>query len=347
MISDPRNPTTRPLVDSNTLLAIETLFRKGPTDPWASLLAGRFTDLFVYSEAFRFTHPLPRLSALPGADLPGLASALVQEDPDVAISEVCTTSEPWFVADKHVAPCVERFRVWSEVHASQLRAWVATHEEPWVRELYEQQVRRQYIFEVERLRGNRDLQEIVEATGLAQNDVLYAFDNILRYPIYGELAGDRAFYLNHPVRDAFPLPTMKLKPAPAPHLPVSWSKPASTTAQHSTLEEFVEFLFGLRNQVRFFRANEPDFADRPDREMVREIAARVGLPARLRRVSEIAVVAGGILAAMAVIPNVGPMAALLGGAVSVSSAIWKGRVGRRAGRIRWLRWALDWGVEDQ
>jgi hypothetical protein len=347
MSSALRNAETCPLVDSNTLLAIETLFREGPTDPWAAVLAGHLADLFVYSEAFRFTHPLPSMSMLSGADVPRLAAELVREDSEVAVSAVCTTSEPWVIVDRHVEPCIEKFRAWSEIHPRQLRAWVATHEEPWVRTLYEEQVPRQYVFDVGRLSDNQDLRKVAEDTGLARADVLYAFDNILRYPIYGELAGDDAYYLNHPLRDAFPLPTMKLKPAPVPHVPVSWSKPASKIALHSTLEEFVEILFGLRDQVRRFRISEPDFADRPDRKMVRGIAARVGLPARLKRVPEIAAVGGGVLASMSVISNVGPLAVLLGCAVSVSSAIWKGRVGRHAGRIRWLRWALEWGVEDQ
>ena len=336
-----------PLVDTNTLLAIETLFHKGPKDPWAAVLAGRFADFFVYSRVFRFTHPLPMVSALSGARVPRLVNELLKENSAVAKSAVCTTSDPWIVEDKYVEPSIARLTAWTELNSRRLQAWVATHKAPWVRKLFDDQVPRQYVFDVERLSASRGLRRISERSSLARHDVLYALDDILRYPIYGELAGGDAYYLNHPLRDAFPLPTMKLKLAPCPHIPISWSKPASTIAQHSTLEEFVKFLFDLRCQVRLFSVSEPGFADRPDREMVREIAARVGLPARLKRVPEIDAVAGGILGMTAAIPSVGPLAALLGGAISVSSAIWKGRVGRRAGRIRWLHWALTHDVEDQ
>jgi hypothetical protein len=334
-----------PLVDTNALLAIETLFREGPTDPWASVLAGHFADLFVYFDAFRFTHPLPSMDVLPGATVPELARRLRTEDPQVAVSAVCTTADPRVISDRYVAACVDGFRLWSEAYARELRLWVTTQREPWMGALYDEQFARDCVFDRSQLLAAPGIRAIIDTTGLQEEDVLHAFDSIVRFPIYGEIAGRDSFYLNHPIRDAFPLPTMRQSPAPCPHMPVSWAKSASAIARHCTLEEFVEFLFELKSEVQVFRATGAGL-DRPGREMVREVAAHVGLPARLKRVPEIAAVTGGVLSALALIPDVGPMSAFLGGAVSVSSAFWKGGVGRRVGRIRWLRWALSWDVED-
>jgi hypothetical protein len=51
-----------PLVDTNTLIAIDSLLR-GPRgrqrDPWAEELVGTFSDVYIYEDSFRFTAPHP------------------------------------------------------------------------------------------------------------------------------------------------------------------------------------------------------------------------------------------------------------------------------------------------
>jgi len=47
-----------PVVDITSLYAVESLFRRGPRDPWGEKLAGRLADLFIFSDTGRFTMPL-------------------------------------------------------------------------------------------------------------------------------------------------------------------------------------------------------------------------------------------------------------------------------------------------
>jgi hypothetical protein len=71
-------------VDSTIIHAVESLFRDGERDPWASRLAGELVDLFVYSDVVRY--PIPVRDATGGYDLaerPSLLRDLTLRDPKV------------------------------------------------------------------------------------------------------------------------------------------------------------------------------------------------------------------------------------------------------------------------
>ena len=79
----------------------------------------------------------------------------------------------------------------------------------------------------------------------------------------------------------------------------------------------------------------------------RELAAILGLPARLSAVGKLMGVAAGMIGVAGASSALGPAAAIAGGVVSVASAFWTGTVGRTPSRLRWLRWALEWDLETQ
>jgi hypothetical protein len=58
-------------------------------------------------------------------------------------------------------------------------------------------------------------------------------------------------------------------------------------------------------------------------------------------------IAAGIIGIAGAIPTLGPAVAVAGGLVTIVSAAWTGSVGRTPGRVKWLRWALEWDLERQ
>jgi hypothetical protein len=81
--------------------------------------------------------------------------------------------------------------------------------------------------------------------------------------------------------------------------------------------------------------------------MTREIAAQLHLPARLHQAGRVLAVATGVATAIGAVPFFGPAAALAGGAIAFVPVIWDGRVGRSVGKVKWLRWALEWDLEQE
>jgi hypothetical protein len=84
-----------------------------------------------------------------------------------------------------------------------------------------------------------------------------------------------------------------------------------------------------------------------EKDAVREIAASILLPPRLKAFAKVIGVTGGLIGGLGAFPALGPVAAVAGLAVSVSTALWSGQLPRNVARIEWLRWALKWDIEEQ
>lgn len=338
---------SQPLVDTNTLIALETFFRPGPTDPWSVRLLGHFVDLFVYSDRFRFTLPLPNPEVIDPTIEPVLVHQLRSHESEVVQPAIYSTAEPRVLRDELLAPCLESFEQWitPPIRQRSLRDWLATHHLPWVRGLHEGQVVRDHVFDLGKLEENPRFGHLAARLGLEHRLLAYALDNVLRFPIYGEMTGEDEFYLHHDLRDAFPDSSLRQEKGRRPNITVSWSEAATSLARDMTQEEFVAFLHELRWNVRT-RGIHLLKREEVDRELVREVAASVQLPSRLRGMNEFTGAATGFLSGMALLPELGAASTLLAAALSVSGAIWKGRLPRAASRWRWLRWAVRWNEED-
>ena len=47
------------IFEITSINAIESFYKKGPSDPWFEDVAGRFADLFIYSDITHFILPIP------------------------------------------------------------------------------------------------------------------------------------------------------------------------------------------------------------------------------------------------------------------------------------------------
>jgi hypothetical protein len=202
------------------------------------------------------------------------------------------------------------------------------------------------VFLLETLRENPEVKGLTELLGVTEDDVFYAFDLVLRFPLYGQLTGVNEYYLNHPIRDAFQLPTMQKSVDKAPPIAVSFRNVIADLAPKLTQEEYTVLLHQLRGEVRDFGLHKVGPGD-CDKEVVREIAARVSLPPRLKAVGKSATMVAAFVGGLGAVPALGPAAALAGAAVSVSTALWDGKLPRGTAQMKWLRWAVEWDVERQ
>jgi len=239
-----------------------------------------------------------------------------------------------------------RFVVWACNSKGVLRRWLQLHAEAWISDGHLARVRPRYVFDVDRLRGGTSLREVASAVSVSEDDILYAFDVVLRYPLYGELAGPDSFFLAHPIREQQTLPTMTIETTSAPQVALSLSDTVAAMAPSMTLDDYTSFLHEARGLIRDRKIHTLKHGAL-DRDTIREIAASLALPARLSAVGKTMDIAAGAIAVAGLLPVLGTPAAISGAIVTVASALWPGTVGRGLSRMSWIRWALTWDVERQ
>lgn len=340
-----RPTVTSSLVDISSLHAVESLFRGATHDPWASQLAGDLADLAIYSEQVRY--PLPASSATEDARQgPAVLLQLISRDSSVFVPQPYSTDNPRTVADEHLEGCLEQFCGWCRANPETAKTWVSLHEESWITDWHSEHIPHRYVFDVSKVSERADVRQKAEAAGLTLEGFLYAFDVVLRYPMYGELAGEGCAYLNHPIRDTVTHPSLEQAPTTKPVGAISFAKTFASLAPHITQDEYTSLLHELRGSVRDLGIHRVK-PGQIERDVVRELAAKVALPARLGEVQRKLTLAAGITGGIGAFPVVGPVGPVLGLAVSIAQAYWDGSLPRSVSRVRWLRWAIQWDIETQ
>lgn len=339
-----------PLVDISTINAIESLYRHGVHDPWAKQLAGEFADLFVYSSTIRYSITIPSANSDDQAlERPSLLLDFIKRDSGLLTPAKFSTANPVKLNDEYLIECFNRFAAWARSNKKTLRTWISLHNQDWIQKQYAARVKHEqheWSFSLEALLKEPELVVLAKELGIAEHDVCYAFDLVLRYPLYGELAGLSEHYLNHPIRDAFLLPTMKREEGSPPFIAVSFKDTLRQFADKLSKDDYSVLLHELRGAVHEYGLHLVGPGEF-DKDVVREIAAKVALPPKLRASGKLAAIGAGIVGSLGALPILGPSAAIVGGVLSVSTALWSGRLPRTTARMRWLKWALEWDIEEQ
>jgi hypothetical protein len=343
-------PTSKPasLVDITSLNGIESLYRGGVSDPWAQEIAGRFADLFVYSDAVRFTMPTEGgvaadVDRLP---LPLILQRVLARDSDVVSPLFCDAHDSRLVATTHAETAFSGFEPWVRNNLTSIRRWIQLHREPWLERGHLQRVRPRFLFDINTFRSDQRLVQLATVAKVDTEDLLYAFDVVLRYPYYGELAGAGTHYLAHPIREQQPLPTMSFEDVEPPKVALSFAAVVAAMAPSMDLDDYTVFLHEARALIRERKIHslKPRSLDR---DAIRDVAATLGLPTRLKKLGAAFDIGAGVLSIVGIAPTWAPTAAGGRGAVSISKAFWAGQFGRTVGRVRWLRFALEWPLESQ
>ena len=128
--------------------------------------------------------------------------------------------------------------------------------------------------------------------------------------------------------------------------PLSLSDAVYEMLPAMSFDDYTKFLHEARGIIRDRKIHtlKPGALDK---ETTREVANILGLPARLNEVGKVMGVAAGLITIAGGASILAPAAAVIGGLVSVASALWTGTLPSNLSRISWLRWAYKWDVEDQ
>jgi len=339
MNSDPKQRT--PLIDLTTIYGVESIFRAKTRDPWALQLAGKLADFVIYADIARYALPVKDSSqSEDDVTLPSLLLGLRSDECELFKSEVLLTDQCGEYNTKFLPSAVKPFHDWAISNMGNLKRWIKLHNEKWIREPHGERLPRRYAIPVSALKSEKELDLIAKKLSEPVEEIWYALDVILRYPVYGDLTGKGNGYLNHPIRDIFDLPTMERKPATATGA-VSFRDCVASFAKTLTQDEYIKLLLKLRNSVR----NKGLHLVSPGQfevETIRKIAREAGIPATLIESARLIALAGGIAGGVAAIPTIGIEATIVGGIISVAGALWPGKIPRSISKVSWLKWAFEW-----
>jgi hypothetical protein len=335
----------QPMVDVTSLNAIQSLFvEDSPKDPWARRLAGKLADLYVYGEKIRYAMAVHGADSGEVLERPRFLDHLQAYDSSAVTAVEYSAAEPRILSDVYLYECFDKFSVWAINNRATLKKWVELHHQKW---LYPISIsERAPVFSLEKLHDNAAVAKTAKIADVSLQDVYFAVDIILRYPLYGALAGADEWYLNHPIRDTMLLPTMTRTPATVPQVAISFADSISGFAEKLTMEAYVTLLHDLRTSVRG-RGLHRSRPGAIEKEEIRAIAAEMRLPPRLSNLGKAFGIAGGLVGGLGAIPELGPGATLAAGVITVAGALWHGTLPGPISEVQWLRWALKWDIEDQ
>jgi hypothetical protein len=103
----------------------------------------------------------------------------------------------------------------------------------------------------------------------------------------------------------------------------------------------VRLLLSLREEVRKIDLHQRE-PGQFDPQVIRDIAAKVGMPSQLKGTTRLIAVAGGVVAGLGAVPVLGPAAAIGGGVIAVAGALWSGNLPRGISKVQWLKFAIEW-----
>jgi hypothetical protein len=276
----------------------------------------------------------------------GLLRDLVRRDSDAFGQAVYSTEEPRLLADEHLAQCFRDFSAWARANSRTLRRWLAFHHENWIQVHRKATTAAEYTFILDSLSRLRELANLRVALNLPDEDIYYAFDSVLKFPLFGQLVGPDNHYLNHQIRDAFRLPTMTPEIGQPPRMAVTFAQSIASIASGLSRDEYTVLLHELRSVVREYGLHRVGTGE-VDREVLREIGAKVQLPPRVSALGKAAGLVAGVIGGLGAFTPLAPVTAVLGGAITISTTIWQGTLPRSVARLKWLRWALVWDIEQQ
>jgi hypothetical protein len=342
-----------PLFDLSVMSGIQSYLepQRGILDPWGHSLLGDFFDMVIYSDEIRFSLPSPNGTVPDGIILeePSLLNDLMKAEPKLISPAVYSTAELRKLSKESVDTSFHNFAGWALRYKRMLKKFCVLHSSDFITKYQRTRIKNAFTFDLSEIEDSILLKKLSASTSISEAMLLYAFDLSLRMPYYGEIAGEGAFYLNHPIRDAFKIPAANEVSASLPPVAITFASTIKKISRKNLDRRLlINTILVLRELVRehgLIGAAPGDF----EPETVRELATRSTLPPRLRLPSHTSRVVTGIARTAAHIAIAGPAGAITGTAVSVAGSAWKASplLPSKVGQISWLRWALKWDIEDQ
>jgi len=351
-----KNPD--PVIDIMAVNAVESLFHEPPFDPWGREIAVKMIDMIIYSD--RVLYPIVRPKKFDVGEehkaTPTLLNTLKKSDSKL-IDEV-----PYYIEDyleynsNELVSTFEAFEAYVLANRTLVRQYIVARRAEWIRPQYTARLPKHYVFPIQKVKELQRFQHLQTQLNVDEDELVYVFDLVLRYTLYGGIAAEGAYYLSHPLREDVDVPTLERRAAIPPYIPLPLGPHVVKLVKSLTRDEFAALLHEAHGVVRELHIDKlkPGTVGKDAR---RELAERLALPARLKGFSSKAVNAiGGMTAITSNAPLlvaqneltgiVAASGAVLGGAISASSSLWQAQLPRWAS-VPWLRWAMNYDVERE
>jgi hypothetical protein len=342
-----------PLFDTTSITAVQSLFeRTAERDPWGVRLAGSLANMLIYSDEVRFPLPLGKQSEAryPYVIEPTLLKDITFGRDDFVIPVPYETATLRDLSPDSIYSAFVHYSNWALRHSPAIIRFCRLHHQSWVRQLQHiPRVPRGTVHDLSSLVRDRTFTRLIAKTSISEDDHLYCFDIVLRYAIYGQMAGSASFYLNHPLRDAFRIPTHLETPGRPPPLPISFAPTIRDLVSRLTRDEYITTIRILRDKVRQYGLIGAPPGD-IQLEVLRKMLVEARLPAKLNSEAAVVPVIGTILTSIVGLLSSAPVAAAIGIAVGISTAAWTithPTMPISVSQVKWLRWALRWDEERQ
>ncbi|MBM2621722.1 hypothetical protein JIG36_40085 [Actinoplanes sp. LDG1-06] len=253
-------------------------------------------------------------------------------------------------------PILAEFAAFVAANARDVRGFLSVHESRWIAKQTQHRsgdAGSHHVFDLPSLVANRHTERILHSIGASSEQVLYLVDLVLKYLIYAERANG-GYYLTHPIRGKQSFEFLHRSEAPAngvlKTIPFRLGPSIALMARGRDEDWFTSMLHEARGHVRSEGFTELRSPGSVSRESLRELSAKLKLPAnvrgydRLERASSIATAGTGLVGSL-VSSNMWP--AVLGSAVTIATEVWTGHVPSRISQVSWLQWMFEWPVEKQ
>ncbi|PKN65551.1 MAG: hypothetical protein CVU57_09445 [Deltaproteobacteria bacterium HGW-Deltaproteobacteria-15] len=340
--------TNAPLVDLTSINAIESLFNDGPKDPFGVRLAADFADLFIFSATARYavTRPAKARDSEKFGRIPQLIRELTRRDSPALKEEPLIVGEQTVRAE-HVHDSFESFAAYVLNNSRAIKNFILLHNTSRIRirPPYQPGLNTGWVFPTHLVAESSEFKELMGLLRVSPEDICHVFDMVLKYSLYGQLAGEDTHYLAHPLRADQNFPTMSKENGPPPPVPFRCG-PSIMSIRNLSRDDYTAILHearGLAHDMKLTRLKPGAI----EKERIREFAAKLGLPPRLKETGRALGMIGGIIGGLGALSALGPSAAVAGGMVSIASAFWSGRLPKAITRYKWLHWVLTWDVEKK
>ena len=343
------NPLTAQL-DLTTANSVQSLFT-GPKDAWAQHLAEDFVDLVIWNDNI----DLPVISLAAAADkhgeivVPPLVNDLLRREPGLLEPTIQIVPERRELAPQLLEPALDAFSSFCRANPRSVREFYRLHNEGWIRDqvLSRSDKRNHYVYEVEALHGNEKIVKLARAVELPEPALFYLFDLVLKYFLYAERAQGGS-YLSHPIRSQQRFSFMLTADyEEAVHLPFRLGPYLVGAGLNQD---------GFTSQIHEARAFIADLglaaspsAQPVERDVLRELAARLRLPGRLKGYEKIRSAATVVESSAGIAGSFATghyMPAVAGSILSIATTVWSGSLPGAFSRFSWLRWMVEWPLED-
>ncbi len=343
-----RGSLNEPLVDITTIQGIESLFDDGPKDPYGAGSLAHLTDIALYSDRVRY--PVPYVGRRPQSaeDVvrPRLVEAFDELLPDLFQFVPFRADAIRPVSDSTAEGALESLARFVRANPNHSKALISLHSKASVRKEHSSRLPHEFVYAVEPVLGNPFMAEMANRLTCKKEMLLYTLDMVLRYPMYGTLAGPDEWYLSHRVRTAVSMPNLHTSRRRPPNVAVPFGDLVYRVASREEIPRLVERIAQLRHLL-----DETGIRGAPngevERSVIRDVAQRAGLPGRLRGYNKSIGIATGLLGFVGLAPILGPPAAAAAATVTIGGALWDGQMPESVTRRRWLRFAIKYDVEDR